>query len=157
MNTLSRIVSCAVVVVWITPGVLGQDEKVDIDKLPMRVSETLKARFPGAQITTATKTLENGDVIYDIEMTRRGRKHEMDVKEDGTIVNFENQIAVSALPAAVAAAVRAMYPKCTIKEAMETMVIKDNKDIVDEYEVLILTAEKKELELAVSPDGKRIE
>lgn len=81
----------------------------------------------------------------------------MDVKEDGTIVNFENQLALKALPAAVTAAVKARYPGCTIKEAMEVMVIKNNKDVVDEYEVVIDTAEKKAVELTVSPDGKRIE
>jgi hypothetical protein len=40
---------------------------------------------------------------------------------------------------------------------MEVMVIKGNRDVVDEYEVLIETAEKKELELTASPDGKKIE
>jgi Putative beta-lactamase-inhibitor-like, PepSY-like len=157
MSSLIRLITLAAVFAWLTPGLQGQDEKVDIDKLPAKVAATLEAKFPGAQITTATKTIENGEVIYDIEMTRRGKKHEMDVKEDGVIVNFENQIAVSALPAAVAAAVKTRYPKCTIKEAMEVMVIKGNKDVVDEYEVLIETAEKKELELTVSPDGKKIE
>ena len=90
-------------------------------------------------------------------MKKNGRKHEMDVKEDGTIVNFENEIAVTDLPAAVVAAVKAKYPKCTIKEAMEVMVIKDKKDVIEEYEVVIETADKKEVELAVSPDGKKIE
>jgi hypothetical protein len=77
-------------------------------------------------------------------MTRRGRKHEIDVKENGGIVNFENQIEVKALPPAVTAAVRAKYPQCRIKEAMETMVIKNNKDTLEEFEVLIETADKKE-------------
>jgi Putative beta-lactamase-inhibitor-like, PepSY-like len=157
MSSLIRLITLTAVFVWLTPGLQGQDEKVDIDKLPAKVAATLKARFPGAQITTVTKAIENGEVIYDIEMTRRGKKHEMDVKEDGVIVNFENQITVNALPAAVAAAVKARYPKCTIKEAMEVMVIKGHKDVVDEYEVLIETVEKKELELTVSPDGKKIE
>jgi hypothetical protein len=33
------------------------------------------------------------------------------------------------------------------------MVTKDGKDIVDEYEVLIVTADKKNVEITVSPDG----
>jgi hypothetical protein len=90
-------------------------------------------------------------------MTRNGRKHEMDVKEDGTIINFENEIAPKDLPAAVVNAVKAKHPNCKIKEAMEVMIIKDTKDVVEEYEVLIETADKKDLELAVSPDGKTIQ
>jgi hypothetical protein len=157
MNAVARIGACAAVVAWLAPCAWAQDEKVAIDKLPKKVFETLAARFPGATITTVSRTIENGQVVYDVEMTRRGRKHEMDLKEDGSIVNFENQIAIKALPAAVTAAVRAKYPNCTIKEAMEVMVIKGNKDTLQEYEVLIETSEKKEIELTVSPDGTRIE
>ena len=89
-------------------------------------------------------------------MTRAGRKHEADLKADGTIVNFENEVAVADLPAAVAGAVKAKHPGCTIKEAMAVMVIRNKKDVLDEYEVVIVAADKKELELAVSPDGKTI-
>jgi hypothetical protein len=157
MTTGIGIMACTALVAWLTPGAWTQDEKVDIDKLPSKVAATLKAKFPGAKITSASKTTENGAIVYDIEMTRGGRKHEMDLKEDGTIVNFENEISVKALPAAVTAAVKARYPNCPIKEAMEVMVIKDKKDTLDEYEVLIETAEKKEVELTVSPDGKSIQ
>ena len=135
-------------------AVTAQDEKVPADKLPQKVAATLKAKFPGATITTATKTRENGEMIYDVEMTRGGRKHEMDVREDGSIVNFENEIAIKDLPRAVAAGITARYPKCTFKEAMEVMEIKNGKDTIVEYEVLIVTADKKDLELTVSPDGK---
>ena len=48
---------------------------------------------------------------------------------------------------------KAKYPNRRIKEAMEVMVIKDKKEVLEEYEVLIETADKKDLELAVSPDG----
>jgi uncharacterized membrane protein YkoI len=148
-----RIVTAAALVLGLASGAAAQDEKVPTDKLPQKVAATLKAKFPGATITTATKTRENGEVIYDIEMTKSGRKHEMDVREDGSIVNFENEIAVKDLPRSVTAAVAARYPKCTLTEAMQVMVTKDGKDIVDEYEVLIVTADKKNVEITVSPDG----
>jgi hypothetical protein len=76
------------------PDARAADEKVEIDKLPQKVAATLKAKFPGATIASDTKATENSEVIYDIEMKKDGRKHEMDVKEDGTIVNFENEIVV---------------------------------------------------------------
>lgn len=157
MQKVLRLITSATLFALLTPAARAEDEKVEIDKLPPKVVATLKAKFPGAMITTATKATENGEVIYDIEMKKDGRKHEMDLKEDGTIVNFENEIAVKDLPAAVTNAVKAKYPGCTIKEAMEVMVIKDKKDVVEEYEVLIDTADKKEVELAVSPDGTKIE
>ena len=136
---------------------VAEDEKVEADKLPEKVKATLKTRWATAKIVVATKTMEGGAVVYDIEMTRDGKKCEADIREDGSIVNFENEIAIKDLPKAVTDAVKAKYPDATIKESMETLVIKDGKDVVDEYEVLIVTGDKKEVELTVSPDGKKIE
>jgi hypothetical protein len=151
-----RLVTAAALVLGLASIAAAQDEKVPPDKLPQKVAATVKAKFPGAIITTATKTLENGEVIYDIEMTKSGRKHEIDLRADGSIVNFENEIAVKDLPRAVVDAVNASHPKSTIKEVMEVMVVKGGKDTIEEYEVVIVTADKKEIELAVSPDGKTI-
>ena len=152
-----RVFAYVALVAWFTPAALAQDEKVEPDKLPQKVKDTLKAKFPGATVTVATKTKENDEVIYDIEMTRNGKKHEMDCREDGSIVNFENEIDPQNLPKVVSDAIKAKHPGSTIKSAMEVMVTKDNKDIVEEYEVQIETADKKEVELAVSPDGKSIQ
>jgi hypothetical protein len=157
MKTLFQVIACATIFALVAPAAWAQDEKVDPDKLPQKVKDTLKTRWSTAKITVATKTKENGAVVYDIEMTQDGKKREADIKEDGSIVNFENEIAVKDLPKAVADAVKAKHPDGKIKEAMETLVIKDGKDVVDEYEVLVVTGDNKEVELTVSPDGKKIE
>ena len=157
MTTIVRLLACATLLVLLAPSVWAQDEKVEADKLPQKVKDTLKAKFPGAMITAATKTTENGVVIYDIEMTKDGKKHEMDCKEDGVIVNFENEIAAKDLPKAVTDAVKAKYPNSTIKVVMEVIGVKDKKEALEEYEVIIDSADKKDLELTVSPDGKKIE
>ncbi len=157
MKTIVRLFACAALLAAVALAAVAEDEKVEADKLPQKVKDTLKTRWSSAKITIATKTMENGAVVYDIEMTQDGKKREADIKEDGTIVNFENEIAIKDLPAAVAAAVKAKHPDATLKEAMETLVIKDGKDTVDEYEVLIVTGDNKEVELTVSPDGKKIE
>src|SRR5262245_3988498 len=135
----------------------AQDEKVEPDKLPQKVKDTLKAKFPGSTVTVATKTKENNEVIYDIEMTRNGRKHEMDCREDGSIVNFENEVATRDLTKVVKEDVQAKYTGATIKSCMEVMVTKENKDMIEEYEIQIETADKKEVEVAVSPDGKSVQ
>src|SRR5204863_6589412 len=108
-------------------------------------------------VTQATKEMENGAVVYDIEMTVSGKKHEMDCKEDGTIVDIQNEIAVKDLPAAVVSAIKAKYPNCTIKEAGEILVVKDKKETKDHYEVLIDTADKKEVEVTSSLDGSMVQ
>jgi hypothetical protein len=146
----------AAVLVLFAADVRAQ-EKLDPAKLPQKVSDALKTRFPGAMITQVTKEMENNEVVYDIEMTVAGKKHEMDCKEDGTVVDIQNEIAVKDLPAAVVSAIKAKYPNCTIKEAGEILVVKDKKETKDHYEVLIDTADKKEVEVTSSLDGAKIE
>jgi len=130
------------------------EDKVDPDKIPKAVMDSLKAKFPKPEITKCTKEKEGGAVVYDIEFKQDGRKCEADIKEDGTMLNFEKEIALKDLPEAVTKAVEKKYPKSTLKEAMEVTEIKDKKEVMDGYEITLETADKKSVEVVVSPDGK---
>ena len=156
MNVVLRLVASLAVFGMLVSATAAQ-EKVEADKLPQKVKDAVKARFPGHMITQATKELENGAVVYDIEMTVGGKKHEMDCKEDGTIVDIQNEIDAKDLPAAALNAIKAKYPGSTIKEVGEILVVKDKKETRDHFEVVIETADKKEMELTVSLDGSKIE
>jgi len=136
---------------------LTAQEAVDPDKLPPKVAQAVKGRFAGATIVKATKEMENGHIVYDIEMMRSGKKHEMDCREDGTVVDIQNEIAASDLPPAAQTAIKAKYPGSKIKEVGEILVVTNNQEKRDHFEVLIETAEQKEVELTVSLDGSKIE
>jgi uncharacterized membrane protein YkoI len=131
-------------------------EKVSPDKLPKAVMNAIKERFPDAEITSAEKEMEDGKVVYDIELKSKGKKYEMDIQEDGTVIEIEKEVAVKDLPEAVTKAVEAKYPKSKIKEVMEVNKVKDKKETPDHYEIIIETAEKKDLEIIVSLDGKEV-
>jgi uncharacterized membrane protein YkoI len=131
-------------------------EKIAPDKLPKAVMDAIKGRFPKAEITSAEMETEDGKVVYDIELKSEGRKYEMDIQEDGTIIEIEKEVALKDVPEAVTKAVKAKYPKSTIKEVMEVNKVKDKKETPDHYEVTIETADKKEVELEVSLDGKSV-
>jgi len=156
MKTVLGLSSSVTLLAMLATLAAGQ-EKLDPSKLPPKVSDSLKARFPGAMITQVTKETENGEVIYDIEMTKDGKKHEMDCKEDGTIVDIQNEIAAKDLPTAALSAIKAKYPGSSIKEVGEILVVKDKTETRDHFEVLIETSDKKEVELTVSLDGTKIE
>ena len=66
--------------------------KVKPDELPKAVSDALKGRFPVLEITSAVKETENGNVVFDIELTQKSRKFESDIKEDGTILEIEKEV-----------------------------------------------------------------
>jgi hypothetical protein len=130
--------------------------KIPVDKIPKAVMDTIKARLPGAEITSAERELEDGKVVYDIELKQKGRKFEMDILEDGTLIEIEKEIALKDVPEAVTKTVKAKYPKASIKEVMEVNKVKGQQETPDHYEVVIETADKKTQEVIVSLDGKSI-
>jgi uncharacterized membrane protein YkoI len=128
--------------------------KVKPDDLPKTVSDALKARFPGLTITSAVKETENGNVVFDIELTQKGRKFESDIKEDGTILEVEKEVDPKNYPKSLAASVNAKYPKAKITIVMEVNLVKGKTETPDHLEVSVETADKQEKELLFQLDGK---
>src|SRR5262245_34725106 len=135
-----------------------EKNKPNLDKIPKRVMNALKVKFPKAEIHKWTKEKEGDVVIYDIEFKQEGRKFEADIKEDGTIHNWEKEVASQYLPDAVKKAVAKKYPKSVLKEIMEITAVKNGKDELEGYEIVLETADKqKEVEITVAPDGRILE
>ncbi len=138
-------------------GPLRPQGQAPAAQIPRAVMETVKARFPRAVIETWTREQERGVVIYDIEFRQDGRKLEADIRQDGSLVNWEEAVAASELPAEVTKAVETKYPRSTIKEAMRITAVTNGKETVEGYEVVVETAEKKTVEVTVAPDGRILE
>src|SRR4051812_2486936 len=133
-----------------------KEEKVTADKLPKPVAAAVKAHFPDAEFTSITKETEGTKVVYDIELKQKGKKHEMDIQADGTVLEIENEVVATDLPAAVTKALSAKYPTATLKEAMEVNKV-TGKDIkLLHYELTVQTAEKKSVEVLITADGKEV-
>jgi hypothetical protein len=141
----------------VTGGLPTQEESVPPDKIPKAVMDALLSKFPKAKIDKCTKAKEDDAVVYDIEFKQEDRKCEADIKEDGTYINYEKAIAAKDLPKAVSDAIQKRYPKCTLKEIMEETEVKGKEEKLSAYEVVVVTADKKEEELRLSPDGKILE
>ncbi len=131
--------------------------KPDTSKIPKKVMEALKGKFPKAEVQQWTQEKEGGTVVHDIEFTQEGWKFEADIKEDGTIHNWERQITPSELPATVRKAVENKYPKAAVQEVMFITAVKDGKDTTEGYEIVLKTAGGKTVEVTVAPDGKVLE
>jgi len=135
----------------------AQETAVPPEKIPQVVREALVKKFPQAQITKCTQTTEDGDTVYDIEFLQKGRKCEADIKANGVYVNYEQAIAASALPKAVRDGIDKRYPRAVLKEVMEEKEVQGTTDRLSAYEVVLATAEGKEAEVRVSPDGQILE
>jgi uncharacterized membrane protein YkoI len=128
-------------------------EKIAPDKLPKKIMDTVKARLPGAEVTSAEKEKEDGKIVYDLELKHESRKYEMDILEDGTLVEIEKEIAAKDVPEKVTKAIKEKYPTATVKEVMEVNKVTGKEEKPMHYEVTIETGGKSK-EVIVSLDGK---
>ena len=135
--------------VFVGTAVRADEEAVPVDKIPKAVMDALLAKFPKAK--------EGDDIVYDIEFKEGDRKCEADIKENGTYINYEKAIAAKDLPKAVKDAIEKRYPKAKMTEIMEETEVKGKDEKISAYEVVLETADKKEVEVRVSPEGKILE
>lgn len=154
MKTVKRMLSAGVATLaLVVSGVLADEEKVPLDKLPKEVTEAVKKKFPKAELVSAEKEKEDGKTVYEVNIKNEGQTIEVTLTPEGKIVSIEKEITAKDLPKVVADALEAKYPKASIKKAEE--IIKEDKLI--SYEMLIVTADKKKLEVKFDPTGKFLE
>ena len=125
--------------------------------LPQPIVDAIEARFPGAEIRKWSKEKEHGAVVYDVELTQGGRKLEADVAENGSIDNWEREIAADDLPAVVRDAALGKHPGARIVEVMEMTKVVGGRDDLAGYEIVLAPPGRKRTEIAVAPDGKILE
>lgn len=149
MTSLFLVVS----LICVTVAVRADDEKIPLDNVPAAVKEAVKKRFPNAEIKEAAKETENGKVTFELNLKDNGQNVDVIVTPEGVIQTIEKEIAAKDLPKIVADAVAAKYPKATYKKYEEVYKVKDGKETLEYYEVIINNGEK-DIEVEITPDGK---
>jgi hypothetical protein len=127
------------------------------DKIPATVMKVLTTKFPQAKIDKWSKEKEDGKEVYDIEFRQGDRKFEADIFADGTIHNWEQQIAQSDLPPAVVQTVNRQFPKAVLKEIMAITDVTNGTERLEGYEVVVQRTLKKDVEMTIAPDGRILE
>jgi uncharacterized membrane protein YkoI len=127
-------------------------KKIPLDKLPRAVADAVKAKYPDAELVGAEEEHDNGQTVYEVALKDKGRKMDVTFKPDGTLVSVEKEIAVKELPRPVAEALDARYPKATIKKLEE-----ETEGTKVTYEVVLTTADKKNVGVVFDPTGKVVE
>jgi uncharacterized membrane protein YkoI len=128
-------------------------EDVQLAEIPQVVMDGLKAKFPEAVIDKWTQEKEGDIVVYDVEFKQQDQKFEADIKEDGSILNWEKAIAAEDLPEAVRLAAEKAYPNAVLKEIMMITAVADGQDSLEGYEIVLQTADNKDIEITIAPDG----
>ena len=129
--------------------VRADEVDIPIEKVPKAVMDTVKARFPGAEMKAAAKEEAEGKTSYEVSLVHKGKKIDVVAQPDGTIVAVETVIKASDLPAAVKKTLEAKYPKAEYK-TIETLEEGGKLS----YEILLETANDDDIEVILDRDGK---
>lgn len=135
------------------PYAHSQEKKVERSTLPAAVEKTVVAQSQGATIKGFSTERENGKKVYEAEMIFNGHTKDIQIAEDGTLNEIEEEVALDALPADVQTALNA---KAKLTGATITKVeslTKQGKLVA--YEAATLKGTKKG-EIQVGPDGKKL-
>lgn len=130
------------------------EKPVSPDALPAAVAKAVAERFPGAKVGRASRETEKGRVLYDVELAQNGRHFEVELDASGGIVQIEAPIAPHELPDAAARAIEQRYPNEQLREIERKTEVVGGQEKVASYEIRLVTAEKKAVEVEVTPDGR---
>src|SRR5262245_16243272 len=95
---LSAVLSLAVV--FGLARVATADEKIPLDKVPAKVLEAAKAKFPKATLVSASKEDEDGKIQYELVFKEGEKKFDGIFSPDGKLVALEEVIKEEEVPAA---------------------------------------------------------
>jgi uncharacterized membrane protein YkoI len=75
----------------------AQEKKIKRSDLPPAVEKTVAAQSTGATIRGFSTEKENGQTLYEVEMTVNGHSKDISIAADGFIVEIEEQVALDSL------------------------------------------------------------
>jgi Putative beta-lactamase-inhibitor-like, PepSY-like len=156
LSTSTQIAAAAVILFHVSAA-FAQETTVPLDKVPKPVLDAVKARFQGAKLTGASKETENKQTVYEVEIQHKKQHIDVTLSPDGKMLLIERTITAKQLPKAVNAAIQKKYPKSTYRIIEQIIEVKGKKELLNFYEVLLVTADKKNWEVKLTPAGKIVE
>jgi uncharacterized membrane protein YkoI len=130
---------------------MAAEKKIDASALPPAIQNTVKEQSKGATIKGYSTERENGKTVYEAEMMVDGHSKDIQIAEDGTLNEVEEEVPFATLPAKVQEALtaKAGAAKITKVESLKKL------DKLVAYEAATLKGTKKG-EIQVGPDGGKL-
>jgi hypothetical protein len=133
------------------PLVASAEKSVPRSALPPAVEKTVQEQSKGATIKGFTMETEDGITSYEVAMIVDGHGRDVEIGKDGTLLETEDEVAISTLPAAVQSALTAKAAGAKITK-VET-ITKKGKLVA--YEAATLRGAKRG-EFQVGPNGEKL-
>jgi hypothetical protein len=129
----------------------AQEKKLKRSDLPAAVQRSAAEQSVGARVRGYSTEKENGQDVYEVEMTVHGHGRDVTIAADGTVLEIEEQMALDSLPAAVQAGLRQLAGSGRITK-VESLT---KRGTLVAYEAQVRTGIKRS-EIQVGPDGKKL-
>ena len=124
------------------------DTKVKMEDLPAAVQKAVKEQTRSADLVGLSKEVEKGKTMYEVETKVNGKSRDLLLDSTGAVVEVEEEVDLSSVPAAAKAAIEKKAAGGTIKK-VETVT----KGSSVSYEAAIKTKAGKNIEVGVNADG----
>jgi|GEM_PF-580243 len=138
------------VVCLLTAGlfIAGTLQAEELANLPEAVQKTVKTELGTAQIDEIERDTDDGKVVYNVEAeTADGRDIELEVAEDGTLLERQEEVSLADVPAAVRATIERELAGVSPEK-----IERHTKQGTISYEV-DAEVSGKEIELEIGADG----
>jgi hypothetical protein len=127
------------------------EKKVRRNQLPAAVEKTVAAESQGATIKGFSREVEDGKTFYEAEMNINGHTKDILMDTSGNVVEVEEQVDLTTLPAAVQDALKKAAGRGKI-EMVESLI--KNGTLVA-YEGHVKRGLKR-FEIQVGPNGEKL-
>ena len=136
-------------VLFCATAMFAAESKVKMADLPAAVQKSIQEQLKGGEVVGLSKEVEKGKTLYEVETKLNGKTRDMMLDATGAVTSVEEEIEMSAMPAAAHDALmkKAGSAKITKIEALS----KGGKVVA--YEAAIMKGTKAS-EIAVTPEGK---
>ena len=129
----------------------AQEKKIKRADLPPAVQKAVGEQSKGATIRGFSTEIDRGKRIYEAELSVNGHEKDISMNEQGNVVEIEEEIEMSSLPAAVKDGLMKAAGTGTIGK-VESLT-KAGKLVA--YEAVVKTGTKRS-EVQVGPDGRKL-
>jgi hypothetical protein len=150
--TICKMIALATVFAATVAVAEGQEKRIQRSDLPPAVEKTVAARSQGAIIKGFSQEKENGQTFFEVEMTVNGHSKDILVDPKGNIVEVEEEVEFSSLPAEVRTGLQAKAGNGKIV-TVESLT---KHDKLVAYEAKVQIAGKRS-EIQVGPDGQSLD
>ena len=144
-------IGSAVAAVLLVISVPAQEKRVTKSTLPAAVQKAAEEQTKGATVRGYSTEVVNGQREYEVETMLNGHSRDITFAPDGSMLELEEQVNLSDLPAAVRDGLQA---KARSGKITKVESLTKNGKIVA-YEADVRKAAKR-YEVQVGPDGKTL-